>query len=172
MESPLHDRMNAAVGARTFRGISELTGTNAETVRRYMQGQAPSVEFVATLCAVLGVNAEWMLSGRGPMRRDDVKTHALREASGGELLGAMATAVEKLTSRMDRLEVHIQMLEARLRGRENVTPSRATERSDEQEAAQSTPPAPRPEATAPPEARRRARRIADAIADRSPADAG
>lgn len=111
----LHDRLAAAAGNRTYRALAELTGTNAETARRYMQGQAPSVEFVTALCDALGVNAHWLITGQGPMRTRDIRTHALRDAGAGELLTAVATALESLTTRVDRIESYVHTIETRLR---------------------------------------------------------
>ncbi len=54
--------------------VAELTRHHPETVRRYLSGQSPSVEFVAALCVALRVNAQWMLTGRGPMLSDDIRT--------------------------------------------------------------------------------------------------
>jgi transcriptional regulator with XRE-family HTH domain len=156
----------AVAGPRTLRAIAELTGTNSETVRRYMQGQSPSVEFLAALCDALKINGEWLLCGRGPMKADDVKAHALRNASGGELLQALVTAIEKLTERMDRVEVFTQLLDTRMRGRENLAAALTDgmERTDEQ----ATPAAAE---TSPRAGARRARRVADAVTERSGADA-
>lgn len=174
-ESALHERLAAVVGSRTYRAIAELTGTNSETVRRYMLGQSPSVEFLVAICEAFKINGEWLLCGRGPMKAEDVKSHALKTASAGELLQAMVTAIEKLTERMDRVEVFVQLLDSRVRGRENLAagspPAPAVippERPDEQ----ATPAA----AETPRGSERRARRIADAIsagavAKRSCADA-
>lgn len=179
-ESLLHERLAAIAGPRTFRAIAEVTATNPETVRRYMQGQMPSVEFLAALCSAFKINGEWLLCGRGPMKADDVKSHALKSASGGELLGAMATAIERLADRVERLEVYTQTLESRLRGREHLaaaahaaSPERtaapaasiSTERLDEQRSspAAETAGAARPAV--------RARRIADAVAKRPREDA-
>lgn len=106
------------MGKRTYREIGELTNTNSETVRRYMSGQSPSVEFVASLCRRLNVSSEWLLTGRGPVKLTELKMQALREADAGELLTAMATTMEKLLERVDRLERYTQSLEARLRSAE------------------------------------------------------
>lgn len=114
--TPLHERIHAAVGGRTYRAIAELTGSNAETVRRYMMGQAPSAEFLAALCQAIGLNAQWLLTGRGPMKASHIKAHALSEASAAELLSAMARTLERLTDRVERLEVFVTTLEAKLRG--------------------------------------------------------
>lgn len=111
----LHDRLAAAAGDRTYRALAELTGTNAETARRYMQGQAPSVEFVTALCDALAVNAHWLITGQGPMRTKDMRAHALRDAGAGELLTAVATALESLTTRVDRIETYVHTMETRLR---------------------------------------------------------
>jgi transcriptional regulator with XRE-family HTH domain len=114
-ESLLHTRLRAAVGSRSYREIGDLTGTNSETVRRYMLGQSPSVEFLTGLCGALSLNAEWVLTGRGPMHRGEVRGHALREANPHELLTAVAETLERLLERVERVEVFLQTLEVRLR---------------------------------------------------------
>lgn len=113
----LTERLLAAAGDRTYRSLAELTSTNAETVRRYMQGQAPSVEFLAAVCVRLGISEQWLISGRGPMKTSQVRSHALNEASVSELLSAMARTLERLGERVDRLELFLSSLEVRLRGR-------------------------------------------------------
>jgi transcriptional regulator with XRE-family HTH domain len=113
--SGLHDRLQAAAGDKTYRHLAEVTGINHETVRRYMQGGAPSVEFIASICAQLGINYEWLLTGKGPMKSADVRGHALKTSTPSELLGAMASSVERLAERVDRLEVFVQTMETRLR---------------------------------------------------------
>ncbi|MEL7474086.1 MAG: hypothetical protein AAGK04_12280 [Planctomycetota bacterium] len=115
MDSGLHERLQSAAGSRTFRHLSEVTGVNAESVRRYMQGQAPSVAFVSAFCRELGVNADWLLTGRGPMRLADVKREALADADAGDLMGAVAGTLETLIDRVDRLDVFTQTLDVRLR---------------------------------------------------------
>lgn len=113
--SPLHERILAAVGRRSIREVAELTRHHPETVRRYLSGQSPSVEFVAALCVALRLNAQWVLTGRGPMLSDDIRTEALRGADTGELLGAFAATVEAVQSRLERVEVYMQTMETRLR---------------------------------------------------------
>lgn len=116
----LHDRLKIVAGDRTYRHLSELTGTHHETVRRYMQGQSPGVEYLTALCVALGISAEWLLTGTGPMRRADVKAHALGEANASDLLGAMAGSIEKLIDRVQRIERFVQALEMRFRAAEPV----------------------------------------------------
>lgn len=113
--SPLHERILAAVGRRTIREVAELTRHHPETVRRYLSGQSPSIEFVAALCVALRLNAQWVLTGRGPMLSDDIRTEALRGADTGELLGAFASTVEAVQSRLERVEIYMQTMETRLR---------------------------------------------------------
>lgn len=117
--SGLHERLLSIVGQRSSRHVGDLTKTNHETVRRYLSGQAPSVEFLTALCKVFGINGDWLLTGRGPIKASDAKGEALREADAGELLTALSDAVERLIGRVDRLEVLIQSMEVRLRA---VTP--------------------------------------------------
>lgn len=113
----LHHRLRTVVGQRTYRELSDLTGVNAETVRRYVLGQPPSVDFVMSLCKSQGVNPTWLLTGDGPMRASEVKSFALRDANAHELLAAVAFTLERLAERVGRLEVFLQTMETRLRAR-------------------------------------------------------
>lgn len=113
--TPLHERLSILAGGRSFRNLGELTDTHPETVRRYMQGQAPSTEFLSALCKATGVSGEWLLTGRGPMKQSEARGHALREASAAELLSALSNSLEALIARVDRIELFVQMLEVRLR---------------------------------------------------------
>lgn len=111
----LHERLRIVAGQRSYRSLAEITGQNTETVRRYMLGAAPSIEFVSSMCDRFGVSAEWMLTGRGPMREKDGRRHALSTSSPSDLLAAVAGALEKLTDRVDRIDAYVQTLETRLR---------------------------------------------------------
>lgn len=111
---PMHRRLETALEGKTYRWISRATGIYPETVRRYMQGQSPSVDFVSSVCSQLEINPQWLLTGEGPMRRDDVRAHHLAEADPGELLAAIAATLDRLSERMDRLELFVQQLETHL----------------------------------------------------------
>ncbi|MEZ6233365.1 MAG: helix-turn-helix transcriptional regulator [Phycisphaerales bacterium] len=114
--SSLHNRLEHAVGERTYRQVADLTGVHAENVRRYMQGQAPSLAFVVAFCRSLGISADWLLTGQGPMLAADVRGHALRSAGPTDLLGAMADRLEQMRGRLERVELYVQTLETRVRG--------------------------------------------------------
>lgn len=47
--------------------LARLTGRSRTALTRYMQGAKPPLEFGAALVRELGVNAEWLLTGEGPM---------------------------------------------------------------------------------------------------------
>jgi transcriptional regulator with XRE-family HTH domain len=111
----LHHRLRAAAADRSYRELGDLTATHPETVRRYMQGAAPSVEFLSAFAGALGVSVEWLLTGAGAMRSKDLRPHVLREASVTELLNAMAQTIERLIMRVERLEAYMQTLETRIR---------------------------------------------------------
>lgn len=113
--SNLQQRLRAVAGHRSYREIGELTGTHPETVRRYMLGHTPSVEFLSAFSAALQVNGEWLLTGRGPTQRGDIRAHALRDANPSELLSAVAATLERLMDRVERLELFLHTLEARIR---------------------------------------------------------
>ena len=110
--------MTHVVGQSTYRHIGELTGTHPETVRRYLQGQAPSAEFLIGVCRAFGVSANWLLNGHGPMRANEIRREALRQADAAELLTAMSETMTVLIDRVTRLERYVQTLETRLRTRD------------------------------------------------------
>lgn len=111
----LHQRLRGVVGRRSYRELADLTHTHPETVRRYLLGHTPSVEFLTHLCHGLSLNGEWLLTGRGPMKASDVRPEALRDANPSELLSAVAATLERLIQRVERLEAFTQTLEVRLR---------------------------------------------------------
>jgi len=111
----LHERMKAMVGKTTFRALGQVTNHNPETVRRYMSGQAPSVEFLSALVSAYSVNADWLLTGRGPMDRSEARSATLANADPNELMAAIACRMEDMCDRLDRIEVFTQTMETRLR---------------------------------------------------------
>lgn len=146
------------MGKRSYRKLGELTRQHPETVRRYMQGQHPSVEFVTSLCHELDLNANWLLTGRGPMRASEVRGAALDAADPRELLSAVATALEELTHRVDRIEVFVQSMETRVRVQANGEKGpNGTERYVEGKAGDG-------------ESARRAGLVADAVGERARPD--
>lgn len=114
-DSPLHDRLQAAIGSLSLRRVAELTRCPPETVRRYLNGQSPSVEFLTALCDRAGLSPQWLLLGVGPMHTRDVRPAALREANPGELLAAIADTLSRLEDRVARIESYVQTLEVHLR---------------------------------------------------------
>ncbi|MCA9287832.1 MAG: helix-turn-helix transcriptional regulator [Phycisphaerales bacterium] len=155
--SPLHNRLEHAVGDRTYRQVADLTGVHAENVRRYMQGQAPSLAFVVAFCRSLGISADWLLTGQGPMLAADVRGHALRSAGPTDLLGAMADRLENMRGRLERVELYVQTLETRVRGEAAAAAVEAKPQQSEDGAARAA------------TDDSRADRIAGAIAQRPPA---
>ncbi len=59
-------RMQEACGELSFSEIARRTGSNRETVRRYMTQGKPTVAFVAAICEHFGISPTWLILGRGP----------------------------------------------------------------------------------------------------------
>lgn len=157
-----------AAGDRTFRSVATMTGQNHETVRRYMQGSAPSVEFVSAFCVAFGLNANWLLTGRGPMKAAEIRGDALTQANPTELLTATAGTLEKLDGRVDRLEVFISTMESRIRA-SVVRPPAATDAGESEPTADGSAHGRGTQETTGDAAgnqRERARRVADALGER------
>lgn len=111
IESDLHERMLIVVGDRTYRLVGELTDTHPETVRRYLQGQSPSVEFITALCGAFGINTEWLLRATGPKRCCDALGESLRVASSSQLLGVIGSTLDALGERIASLEAAMDRLQ-------------------------------------------------------------
>jgi hypothetical protein len=168
--SAFHERLSLAVGETSYRQIGTLTETHPETVRRYMQGQAPSAAFMTNLCRNLGISGEWLLSGQGPMRVRDMRTHALKNADANELMGAIANTLTQLIERVDRLDRFVQMIETKLNASAMIEPKSASDTINSQNTGSQNDrsrPEPQPPQTPQPNDQSGAR-IAGAIAQRSP----
>lgn len=113
--SALHERMHTVVGSLSYRVLADATDLHPETVRRYMRGQAPSAEFLSALCFKFDVNAQWLLTGQGPIRHAETRAHALRNANPSDLLTGIGASLERLNDRVSRIEILVQALEARTR---------------------------------------------------------
>ena len=186
IQMDFHARLNEAVGTVSYRKLGGLTDTHPETVRRYMQGQAPSATFLTNLCRVLGISGEWLLTGKGPMKCAQIRSHALNQADPSELMTAVANTLTDVCDRMDRLERFMQMLETRVRAGEVVknvqtdtpelsqksdrivsTQSKAIENEgDHERAGQAIEPKPAAKPKLPKAKSNSAQRIRDAIAKR------
>ena len=173
--SAFHDRLSLAVGDTSYRQLGEMTDTHPETVRRYMQGQAPSAAFMTNLCQNLEVSGEWLLSGQGPMKVRDMRTHALKNADPNELMGAVANTLTHLIERVDRLDRFVQMIETKLNASAIVESKAVSDILNSQKDGNTDEPA-GPESEAGPRVNDQAKpitaeRIARAVAKRSSDDA-
>jgi len=166
--SALHQRIHAVAGHMTYRALAECTGNNSETIRRYMQGQSPSAEFLTALCSHFDLNAQWLILGQGPAKRAEARAHAIRQANPGELLAAIADALEKLTQRVDRIELFVQTIESRLSHARTHLAHGATDGRPAQQDHSGTKPG---DIASPSSSRKRISAVASAVTQRSRADA-
>jgi len=67
IEDQLRERLARVVRDHPQARLARLTGRSRTALTRYMQGARLPLEFGCALCAELGVNADWLLNGRGPM---------------------------------------------------------------------------------------------------------
>lgn len=129
------------------------------------------MDFVSRLSESLGLNINWVLTGRGPMRQAQVKPHVLREANATDLLTHVALAIERLESRIERLERYTQVLETMIRQSESaVAESPVVVEAKPPEGDRASPAAATAERR-PDAARSRAESVADALAERPRPDA-
>jgi hypothetical protein len=89
----INDRLLAAAGRFSYREIGDMTGIHPETVRRYMNGDPPSAEFLATFCAGMGISVDWMLFGQGSMSSASAIRQSLALVSEGALFAGLAATI-------------------------------------------------------------------------------
>ncbi len=65
---PVSRRLNLAVSGLSIAAVSRATRYHPETVRRYLRGQQPSVEFVGRFAQHFGISLEWLILGVGVMK--------------------------------------------------------------------------------------------------------
>ncbi len=88
-EQTIAHRLRIAFGDMTYKQLGELTDTHPETVRRYMNGYAPSSSFLANASTQFGISGDWLLSGRGPMLSQDITKHVIENAEPQTLMNAV-----------------------------------------------------------------------------------
>ena len=97
--SGLTERLRVACRNVGCAEVARLTNVSQESVRRYVTvGRMPSVAFVAALCDRLEISADWLLTGRDEMQREDARRRVLREASTRDLLDALADQLDRIAS--------------------------------------------------------------------------
>lgn len=88
--------MLTVVGDATLREVAHDCGIHRETARRYLHGATPpSLVFVAVFADKYGVSLEWLLCGRGPMARSQLRQFHLADASILDVCTALGTGVER-----------------------------------------------------------------------------
>jgi len=75
--------------------VARQTGASRQSVHRYKAGHPASVSFLIRFCEVMEISAEWLLLGRGAMRRADALAEHLDNASSAELCAALARRIDR-----------------------------------------------------------------------------
>jgi hypothetical protein len=89
---PLRQRLNRVKGDRSVAWLAAVADVHRETMRRYLTGQSPpSALALMQICHHGEISPEWLLLGRGPMRREP----SVSEATPTELLSSLATWIER-----------------------------------------------------------------------------
>ncbi len=105
----LHDRLNLAIGDTSYRQIGSLTETHPETVRRYMNGHAPSATFLSNVARNFGISGEWLLTGNGPMRTRDIPSYVLGNSQPEIVMKALTQLLVSLNERVDQVDQRTSM---------------------------------------------------------------
>lgn len=103
----MNRRVRLVIGKQSLRHIAKITNVSVESVRRYFNGGTPSSDFLGRLSNKLGLNAEWLLTGDGPMMLEGLAADALQHATVEQIVGEIARKFDGLSDRVTRLEVAV-----------------------------------------------------------------
>ncbi|MBL0928421.1 MAG: hypothetical protein IBJ11_12350 [Phycisphaerales bacterium] len=78
--------------------VRRATGISRESLRRYLGGQKPTTEFIASLCANTTISANWLLLGHGPVHTTTQRTQTLDQTPLAELIGALQSRLATPTT--------------------------------------------------------------------------
>lgn len=100
----LRARLGEVIGDSPTREVARLTGHPADRIRRYLTNARPSPEFLAAVCNVYGINANWLLLGIGPkhgtrlsaIARDLIDWRRVVAAAGGAIEEEAIFAADQL----------------------------------------------------------------------------
>ncbi|GEM_PF-4642813 len=107
-------RIRVATKGQNTREVSYTTGVNRESVRRYLKGGKPSVEFIRQVCLRYNVLADWLILGEGPRTREELKSELLADLDSDRFAEAWAERFARVESRLIAIE-HILTTDRSLR---------------------------------------------------------
>ena len=110
-----YERLKVAIGSECAEDVAARTGTSLAEARRYLEGAPLDPGFLAAICRQYGVSSEWLIHGTGPMRQSDVKRFAVLQARSSSCLQSISAETDRLTVRLDRVEIMLNTLDVRLR---------------------------------------------------------
>lgn len=58
-------------GSRSIKDFARVLDLPVSTVYYYMNGRSPSLSFIMRVCKRLNVREEWLITGNGPIFRDE-----------------------------------------------------------------------------------------------------
>lgn len=97
-------RLRDAARPHTYRRIGLATGVHPHTARRYLDGDRPSVEFLAAFCRQFDVSADWLLTGRGQRNWSGMRSWARQTCTSGDLCRLLGDVLDSAEARAEALE--------------------------------------------------------------------
>ena len=77
------ERLSVVLGAKTSQSLAEQLGVSPQTVSSWKGRESVPYAQCVEIAERYGVSLDWLLTGEGPMRRDEAGATALQEAPGG-----------------------------------------------------------------------------------------
>lgn len=125
---PVAARLQEIKGDMSLTAFAKKTEQTYGTMRKYLEGSTPGLDKAAAIAAAMGVNLEWLATGRGPKHAGGVET--IDVSSGGDLVrvrhvAASASAGPGLVAVEDAEEDGEMLFSAAFLRRRGMTPNAA-----------------------------------------------
>lgn len=80
-DEQLRERLQAIVDGCSQAEVARETGTLTSSISRYLSGRSMPAAFLSTLVERMNINPEWLLTGEGRMKKEEVTVGTARMAS-------------------------------------------------------------------------------------------
>lgn len=89
--------------------IAEMTSISSESVHRYLNGSAPSIEFITRLAVHTGTSLQWLLLGEGPQYACTLEEWYVARSSTAALTHELERRITALLDKLERIDRFINL---------------------------------------------------------------
>jgi transcriptional regulator with XRE-family HTH domain len=104
------DRLKTMIGDQSVRSFARKCGLSEKSLRKYLAGNTdPSGSAIIAMAEAGGVNILWLMTGEGPMRREETEQSALKSPEPAPAVDAdtLTTVIKEVEIAMQKRRLHL-----------------------------------------------------------------